>query len=89
MNQWCSRLVRHCGVARRLWRRNWWLWVIHGSTGGNGASEEWNGSTLGHLVDDLRILLASNHTDRFVKNPRVCNSAIHELARFGMVNNRT
>jgi hypothetical protein len=36
------------------------------------TGEEWNGSTLGHLIEDLRILLASDHTNRFVKIPRVC-----------------
>jgi ribonuclease HI len=53
------------------------------------TNEERNRSPLGHLIEDLRLLLASAHIVGFVKIPRVCNSASHELARFGMVNSRS
>jgi ribonuclease HI len=53
------------------------------------TNEERNGSPLGHLIEDLRLLLASAHIVGFNKIPRVCNIASHELARFGMVNSRS
>jgi hypothetical protein len=53
------------------------------------SSKERIGSAIGHLAEDLRKLLASEHVSSFVKIPRVCNRASHELAKYGMVNNRT
>jgi hypothetical protein len=53
------------------------------------TNKERNGSPLGHLIEDLRLLLASAYIVGLVKIPRVCNSASHELARFDMVNNRS
>jgi hypothetical protein len=38
------------------------------------------GSAIGHLAEDLRMLLASEYVSSFVKILRVCNSASHELA---------
>jgi hypothetical protein len=43
-----------------------------------------DGSALGHLVKDLRVLLRSDRFDRIVKIPRLCNRSSHELASFGM-----
>jgi hypothetical protein len=53
------------------------------------SSKERFGSAIGHLAEDLRMLLASEHISGLVKIPRVCNRASHELAKYGMVNNRT
>jgi hypothetical protein len=43
-----------------------------------------DGSALGHLVEDLCLLLVSDRFDRIVKIPRLCNWSSHELASFGM-----
>ena len=48
-----------------------------------------DGSTLGNLVDDLWILLSSARVVSISKIPRLCNSASHELARFGILNQIT
>ena len=44
---------------------------------------------VGHLVQDLHLLLCSDRFLSFSKIPRVCNKASHELARFGMQKQRT
>ena len=49
-------------------------------------SKERDGSILSHLVDALRILLSLNQVVAILKIPRLCNSASHELARYGMLN---
>jgi ribonuclease HI len=46
-------------------------------------------STLSHLMEDLRLLIKSERIIAFNKIPRGQNSASHELARFGMFQNRT
>jgi ribonuclease HI len=53
------------------------------------TSKDRDGSSLGHLVEDLRELLSADAVVGIVKIPRVCNSSSHELARFGMLNHRT
>jgi hypothetical protein len=40
-------------------------------------------------VEDLRIMLSSGRFRSVIKIPRLCNSASHVLANFGMVNQRT
>jgi hypothetical protein len=40
-------------------------------------------------VEDLRIMLSFGLCCNVIKIPRVCNSASHALANFGMVNQRT
>ena len=52
-------------------------------------SKERDGSALGHLVEDLRMLFLSDRIVSYLKIPRLSNSASHELARFGMLNQRT
>ena len=46
-------------------------------------------SSLGMLMEDLRILLASDRIISFTKIPRLQNTSSHELARFSMLNNIT
>jgi hypothetical protein len=46
-------------------------------------------SSLCHLVEDLQILLYSDHFISFSKIPRCCNKASHELAQFGVLHNKT
>ena len=46
-------------------------------------------SPLGHLVQDLRLLLSTDRIVSVIKIPRTCNVASHELARFGLLNQRT
>ena len=53
------------------------------------SSKERDSSALGHLVEDLRLLLSSPQVVSFSKIPRLCNKASHDLARFGMENHRT
>ena len=53
------------------------------------TSKERDGSALCHLVHDLQILLSSAQVKTILKIPTLCNSASHELARFGMLNKRT
>ena len=53
------------------------------------VSVERDGSSLGHLVQDLRLLLSSNRILSISKIPRLCNNASHELARYGMLDKRT
>jgi hypothetical protein len=48
-----------------------------------------DGSSLSHLVEDLRDLLSADAMVGIVKIPRICNTSSHELARFGMLNHRT
>ena len=50
------------------------------------TSKERDNSTLGHLVADLRVLLASDRVVALFKIPRLCNTASHELASFGLQN---
>jgi hypothetical protein len=40
-------------------------------------------------LQDLRIMLSSGRFLHVIKIPRLCNSASHALANFGMVNQRT
>jgi hypothetical protein len=53
------------------------------------TSDARDGSVLGHLVEDLRLLLASDRFDHIVKIPRLCNRSSHELAVFGMREQRS
>ena len=53
------------------------------------VSVERDGSSLGHLVEDLRILLSSDRILSISKIPRLCNMASHDLARHGMVDHIT
>ena len=46
-------------------------------------------SSLGMLMEDLRILLPSDRIISFTKIPRLQNTSSHELARFSMLNNIT
>jgi hypothetical protein len=39
---------------------------------------------ISHLIEDLRVMLASERFDQIVKISRYCNKSSHELARFGM-----
>jgi hypothetical protein len=48
-----------------------------------------DGSCVGHLVGDLRLLLASERVISISKIHRKENDASHQLARVGMVENRT
>jgi hypothetical protein len=48
------------------------------------TKDDRDGSALGHLIEDLRVMLASEHFDHIVKISRYCNKSSHELARFGM-----
>jgi ribonuclease HI len=48
-----------------------------------------DGSALGHLIEDLRVMLASERFDQIVKISRYCNKSSHELARFGMREQRS
>jgi hypothetical protein len=43
-----------------------------------------DGSTLGHLVEDLCLFLLHDNFDRIVKIPRLYSRSSHELASFGM-----
>ena len=52
-------------------------------------SVERDRSSLGHLVEDLRILLSSDRILSVSKIPRLCNIASHDLARHGIVDQRT
>ena len=53
------------------------------------TSVDRDSSCLGHLVADLRLLLTCPRILAFNKIPRGQNNASHELARFGMFQNRT
>jgi ribonuclease HI len=48
------------------------------------TSKARDGSSLGHLVEDLRDLLSADAMVGIVKIPRSCNTSSHELARFGI-----
>jgi hypothetical protein len=50
---------------------------------------ERDSSCFGHMVADLQELLTSRQIVAFNKIPREQNSANHELARFGMLQDRT
>jgi ribonuclease HI len=52
------------------------------------TSKARDGSSLGHLVEDLLDLLSTDAMVGIVKIPRICNTDSHELARFGMLNHR-
>jgi hypothetical protein len=47
-----------------------------------------DGSCLGHLVGDLRLLLTFEWVISIAKITRKVNDASHQLARFGMLENR-
>jgi hypothetical protein len=53
------------------------------------TKDDLDGSALGHLIEDLCVMLASEHFDHIVKNFRYCNKSSHELARFGMREHRS
>jgi hypothetical protein len=53
------------------------------------TGDDRDGSPLCHLMEDLHIMLSSGRFLHVIKIPRLCNSASHALANFGMVNQRT
>jgi hypothetical protein len=53
------------------------------------TGDDQDGSPLCHLMEDLHIMLSSGRFLYVIKIPRLCNSASHALANFGMVNQKT